>query len=262
MALFLGRLTPDTRSRDLEDIFAKYGRITRLDIKRGTNSDYGFVEYEDPRDADEAVHKLNGHTVNGSPIVVEYAKNNGRRAGDNECFKCGREGHWARDCREGRRRSPDRDRRRSRSPRRRYSRSRSRSRSPRRDYRNRREDRDYRRDRRDSRDDRERRDDRRDDRDRRGDNREDRDNATNATNNNRERSRRDSRDDREEDRGRRDSRDDRRGSRQEERDASPAHGGARSPSPAAAAHEDIAEDRQRSPSPNQERGRSNSPEGF
>lgn len=35
MALFLGRLTPDTRSRDLEDLFAKYGRVTRLDIKRG-----------------------------------------------------------------------------------------------------------------------------------------------------------------------------------------------------------------------------------
>ncbi|KAF9293400.1 hypothetical protein BGZ88_005427 [Linnemannia elongata] len=93
MALFLGRLTADTRSRDLEDLFAKYGRVTRLDIKRGTNSGYGFVEYEDPRDADEAVHKLNGHMVNGNPIVVEFAKNNGRRAGDNECFKCGKEGN-------------------------------------------------------------------------------------------------------------------------------------------------------------------------
>ncbi|KAG0217016.1 hypothetical protein BGX31_000382 [Mortierella sp. GBA43] len=166
MALFLGRLAPDTRSRDLEDLFAKYGRVTRLDIKRGTNSDFGFVEYEDPRDADEAVHKLNGSVVNGKPIVVEFAKNNGRRAGDNECFKCGKEGHWARDCRDGGRYS---DRRRSsRSPRRREYRDRSRSRSPgrRRDFRE--------GGRRDSRDDRrESRDDRRDSRDDRRESRRD-----------------------------------------------------------------------------------------
>ncbi|KAF9948391.1 hypothetical protein BGZ72_009704 [Mortierella alpina] len=109
MALFLGRLTHETRSRDLEELFSKYGRVTRLDIKRGTNSGFGFVEYEDPRDAEEAVSKLNGSVVNGSAIVVEFAKNNGRRAGDNECFKCGGDGHWARDCRGGGR---DRERRR------------------------------------------------------------------------------------------------------------------------------------------------------
>ncbi|KAG0038338.1 hypothetical protein BGZ82_000483 [Podila clonocystis] len=222
MALFLGRLTPDTRSRDLEDLFAKYGRVTRLDIKRGTNSGFGFVEYEDPRDAEEAVHKLNRHVVNGSEIVVEFAKNNGRRAGDNECFKCGREGHWARDCRESGRRD-GRDRRRSRSPRRFRSRSRSprryrsRSRSPRRD---RRDDRDYGRDSRD---------------DRRGYGREER---------------------RGDDSERRDY--DRRGSRQEDsrREQSPARG--RSPSPAADRGDDR-EDRERRSSNAEPRHRSISP---
>ncbi|KAF9380497.1 hypothetical protein CPB97_008296 [Podila verticillata] len=147
MALFLGRLAPDTRPRDLEDLFAKYGKVIRLDIKRG----FGFVEYEDPRDGEEAVSKLNGHLVNGGPMVVEFAKNNGRRAGENECYKCGKEGHWARDCKGGGS-GRDRDRRRSRSPRRR-------SRSPRRDYG--RDSRDYGRDRGG---DFGRRDDRRDDR--------------------------------------------------------------------------------------------------
>ncbi|KAG9326209.1 hypothetical protein KVV02_001093 [Mortierella alpina] len=92
MALFLGRLSLDTRSRDLEELFNKYGRVTRLDIKRGTNSGFGFVEYEDARDAEEAARKLNGHVVNGNPMVVEFAKNSTRRAGENECFKCGKDG--------------------------------------------------------------------------------------------------------------------------------------------------------------------------
>jgi hypothetical protein len=40
MALFLGRLAPDTRPRDLEDLFAKYGKVVRLDIKRGKLSSF------------------------------------------------------------------------------------------------------------------------------------------------------------------------------------------------------------------------------
>ena len=53
--LFLGGLSRDCRRADLEDIFSKYGRITRCDIKyvngyAGTA--YGFVGYDDDRDAE------------------------------------------------------------------------------------------------------------------------------------------------------------------------------------------------------------------
>lgn len=34
-SLFVGRLAFDCRTRELEDLFGKYGRITRCDIKRG-----------------------------------------------------------------------------------------------------------------------------------------------------------------------------------------------------------------------------------
>ena len=33
--LFVGRLTLDTRSSDLEKIFEKYGKLTRCDVKPG-----------------------------------------------------------------------------------------------------------------------------------------------------------------------------------------------------------------------------------
>ncbi|CAG8598422.1 11892_t:CDS:2 [Funneliformis mosseae] len=110
MALFIGRLSLDTHPRDLEHIFDKYGRLNRLEVKRG----YAFVEYQDERDASDAMKETDGLRVRGNRIVVEWAKNGGRKPAENQCFKCGREGHWAKDCRSSRR-----ERRRSKSPRKR-----------------------------------------------------------------------------------------------------------------------------------------------
>ncbi|KAI7907213.1 uncharacterized protein BX663DRAFT_495198 [Cokeromyces recurvatus] len=93
MALFVGKIPRDMNDRDLEDTFIKYGKITRLNVKQG----YGFVEFEDKRDAEDAIKAMNER----GELIVEWAKNNGKKAGKNECFHCGKEGHWARDCAEG-----------------------------------------------------------------------------------------------------------------------------------------------------------------
>lgn len=94
MALFIGRLPPDCHPRELDDLFRKYGRITRCDVKRGG---YGFVEYEDPRDAEDAIRALDGIRFLGDRIVVEWARG-AKKSSSEECFKCGKTGHWARNC--------------------------------------------------------------------------------------------------------------------------------------------------------------------
>ncbi|XP_076351506.1 uncharacterized protein LOC143247392 [Tachypleus tridentatus] len=141
--LFVGRLPIDVRERDVENVFEKYGRLVRCDVKYGTGTAYAFVDYDDRRDAEDALKYENGREIRGQSIVVEWArgpsyrpsihmmKSGGGRSRStyDQCYHCQRSGHWARDCPklERDRYYPRRRRSRSHSRRERsYSRSRSR----------------------------------------------------------------------------------------------------------------------------------------
>ncbi len=39
MALFVGRLGPEIRTADLEDVFSRYGRMSRCEVKNGGMSE-------------------------------------------------------------------------------------------------------------------------------------------------------------------------------------------------------------------------------
>uniref|UniRef100_A0A5F4W3A1 Serine/arginine-rich splicing factor 1 n=1 Tax=Callithrix jacchus TaxID=9483 RepID=A0A5F4W3A1_CALJA len=54
--IYVGNLPPDIRTKDIEDMFYKYGGILNIDLenRRGGPS-FAFVEFEDPRDAEDAV---------------------------------------------------------------------------------------------------------------------------------------------------------------------------------------------------------------
>ncbi|KAJ1783057.1 hypothetical protein GGH18_004980 [Coemansia sp. RSA 530] len=93
--LFVGRLPRDTQSSELERIFEKYGKMSRCDVKRGVNSCYGFVEFAETKDAEDAIKQCDGMTVQGERIVVEMATGAAKRRNDSSCFRCGTEGKYS-----------------------------------------------------------------------------------------------------------------------------------------------------------------------
>jgi len=69
--VFIGKLNPEARARDLERFFKDNGfsRVKDVNMKLG----YAFVEFEDKRDCDDAVYELNKRDFFGSRITVEHA---------------------------------------------------------------------------------------------------------------------------------------------------------------------------------------------
>ncbi len=50
--LFIGNLNTDITRKDIEDVFDKYGRILKCEVKiKGQGSSFCFVEFEDDRSA-------------------------------------------------------------------------------------------------------------------------------------------------------------------------------------------------------------------
>lgn len=72
--IYVGNLPPDIRSKDIEDLFYKFGKIAFIDLKNRRGPPFAFVEFEDHRDAEDAVHARDGYDYDGYRLRVEFPR--------------------------------------------------------------------------------------------------------------------------------------------------------------------------------------------
>ncbi|KAI3774392.1 hypothetical protein L1987_48945 [Smallanthus sonchifolius] len=72
--LYVGNLPGDIREREVEDLFYKYGPIVQIDLKVPLRPPaFAFVEFEDARDAEDAIRGRDGYKFDGHRLRVELA---------------------------------------------------------------------------------------------------------------------------------------------------------------------------------------------
>lgn len=97
--IYVGNLPMDIQRRDLEDLFTQYGKISLIELKSyGDSAPFAFIQYEDPRDADDAINGRNGSEFGDVKLRVENVrggKRDGQREGDGY-YRRGRGGGFTR----------------------------------------------------------------------------------------------------------------------------------------------------------------------
>ncbi|KAJ0110713.1 hypothetical protein Patl1_01004 [Pistacia atlantica] len=72
--LYVGNLPGDIREREVEDLFYKYGPIAHIDLKIPPRPPgYAFIEFEEARDAEDAIRGRDGYDFDGHRLRVELA---------------------------------------------------------------------------------------------------------------------------------------------------------------------------------------------
>ena len=94
--LFVGGLSFSTSNDRLREAFAAVGTVESASIvtdrDTGRSRGFGFVEMATPEDADQAINRLNGSSLDGRTIQVERAKSPGaasrsRQSGSSQAWR-------------------------------------------------------------------------------------------------------------------------------------------------------------------------------
>ncbi|XP_020682224.2 glycine-rich RNA-binding protein RZ1C-like isoform X1 [Dendrobium catenatum] len=132
--IFVGGLSWDVTERQIESTFSRFGKVldVLIMVERDTGRPrgFGFVTFSDKRAVEDAIREMHNKEFGGRQISVNKAEpkvssddtgygyggggySSGGRGGyrgnaddslpvgRSECFKCGRSGHWARECTSG-----------------------------------------------------------------------------------------------------------------------------------------------------------------
>ena len=83
--LYIGNLSYDVSSSDLEAMLASHGTVVSAEVisdrATGRSKGFGFVEMESDNDADAAIEALNGQQHGGRTLTVNEARPRQERGG-------------------------------------------------------------------------------------------------------------------------------------------------------------------------------------
>lgn len=80
--IYVGNLSFNTTSADLESLFGRYGAVTKAQViadrDTGRSRGFGFVEMATADEAQAAIGALNGYQHDGRDLTVNVAKERSR----------------------------------------------------------------------------------------------------------------------------------------------------------------------------------------